>query len=183
MQSTTDWANGPRANTADPGRVSHTMIQQILDRRSVLPRELNGRNKRPSDPVAAQIRKHMQEGRDGGLRRLLTVDLCDLRDGVSLESVLVPHHAAIAYLEVEAGKLSVTPRDLAVLNRAEQRANGRFDLAQFRVQETPGCPTALADAIRTCIEQEHATAALRQQLQARLMIVCQSTVAPMQVAR
>jgi hypothetical protein len=159
------------------------MMQQILERRATLPRELNGRNKAPSDPLAAQIRKHMAEGRDGGIRRWLTVDVCDLRDGVLLETVLSPHYEAIAFLELQADKLPVTPRDLAVLNRAEQRAGGRCDLTQFKVQESPNDPVVLRDAIRACDEQMHATAALRRQLHARLMIVAGTTQCPMAVAQ
>lgn len=164
MRTTTDVTHGgPR----DPAPHATAITAAILKQRDCLPHTLNGRPMSPSTVAAANIRREMQQGRSAEVKRLLTVLACDLEDGVPLATVLSTLDQMAAYLRLVAGDQAPEPRDLTVLVRNETRAQGRLDLAQLRLLETPTSEAALSEVIEAKNDYHTKLDALMQNVQER----------------
>lgn len=169
-----DRADGDRP---DLGTALTTLL---LHGRDALPHALNGRPIPPSDPSAANIRREMQQGRSREFHRLLTVMLCDLKDGVPFPLVVAPLRQMLATLEREAVKRHQAARlDRPVMSLLvrETKAQARFDLAELKVAESPACEAALQEAIREASAHEAAIVAAREGME-RQLAVLRSTPRP-----
>lgn len=177
MHSTSDFVEVPR----DPIVAASLITQDILGERSCLPKALNNSPMLPTDARAVSLRKKMQQAQCAPVRSLMIVSGCDVADGVPVAIASKPYRQIIAYLHVCAKP--ERPRDLSVLHLAETRAQGRCDLAELRVRETPDDPAALREAIDAHAEYETASEALRHHYEARLMIAAGSTQRAVRLAR
>jgi hypothetical protein len=132
------------------GMIADDITSLLLQGRSVLPKAINNRPIRPSSDYVVNVRADMAKGRSQEIKRLLAVGLCDVRDGVPFDLVAAPYRQILAHLEVaSAAECARQPeRSMAVLLRRETRAQGRLDIAQLRVVETPTCHNALTTVLR-----------------------------------
>jgi DnaJ-domain-containing protein 1 len=126
------------------------VLRLLLTQRECLPHARNGQPQAPSDAYAAQVAKDMGQGRSREVRRLLALMLCNVRDGVPLETVKLVTRRLEAACEHVAGAPRLRP--LTVLNRRETREQCLLDLAQLRVQANEEDPDALTALIAHCAQ-------------------------------
>jgi hypothetical protein len=175
MSRTSEFAGVP----TDPVPVANELQHFILRERACLPKALNNSPTKPSDPRAIVTRKHMQQGLCLPMRHLLIVSGCDVADGVPVATAAEPYRQAIQFLHLV--KSPTRPRDLAVLEMDETKAQGALDIAQHKVRAMPDQPDALRAVIDALAEYETAAEALRHHYEARLMIAAGTTRRAMEI--
>jgi hypothetical protein len=171
----------------DPSPHASAIVARLLKlREQYVPAALNGQPKKsPSifEARASQIRKDMQQEKSAEVLRLLTVFGDLIASGVPEAVVQSLLDDMSAYVTLCAGDVANEPRDLAVLVRAETKAQGRLDLAQLALLERPTDPAVIEECVRAAGDYETRYSAFVRNLHARLAFLRGHTKPTMEVAR
>jgi hypothetical protein len=157
------------------------LTDQTLERRDILPRAANNKPMACSSVYAERVRKDMADGRSQEHQRLLAVDLCDVRDGVPVELVLMPRLRHIAIVKAALAQ-SAANHQLRALQITEMKFEHALNLAQRELDERPDDPAANARVVRAITAYLPKLLDLRAECERRSVASTVRTICPLTVA-
>lgn len=121
--------------------------RQLAQRATHVRHAANGQPIEPTMSGVANIRRAMHAVRSKEWERILRVAVCDAKDGVPLDAVLLTFFLAIEEVRTRAIAMQQEPQ-LAAVQIDEMNGEHALNLAQRMLDERPECPIVNAKVVQ-----------------------------------